>query len=102
LAITVDDDRCRALITDSQAWRAEVAGLPGLTASSPSATADFYPRDELARIIAYAAERFVTVVPEFDVPGHVAAAFTWVPRRDPGRFGRRRRCGRVDVHFEDR
>ncbi|MCC8242719.1 family 20 glycosylhydrolase [Saccharothrix luteola] len=66
-------------LTDSQAWRAEVAGRPGLTGSSPGATADFYPREELARIIAYAAERFVTVIPEFDVPGHVAAAFAAYP-----------------------
>ncbi len=61
-------------LTDMQAWRAEVAGRPRLTGA-----ADSYTRDELARIIAYAAERYVTVVPEFDVPGHVGAAFAAYP-----------------------
>ncbi|MER5261979.1 family 20 glycosylhydrolase [Actinosynnema sp. NPDC002837] len=66
-------------LTDTQAWRAEVAGRPRLTGAGPGATAEFYSRDELSRIIAYAAQRYVTVVPEFDVPGHVAAAFAAYP-----------------------
>jgi hexosaminidase len=66
-------------LTDTQAWRAEVAGRPGLTGSSPGATADFYSRDQLHRIIEHAAARYVTVVPEFDMPGHVAAAFAAYP-----------------------
>ncbi|MEU4449295.1 family 20 glycosylhydrolase [Actinosynnema sp. NPDC050801] len=66
-------------LTDSQAWRVEVTGRPRLTGPHLTATADFYSRADLARIIAYAAERYVTVVPEFDVPGHVIAAFTAYP-----------------------
>ncbi|GGS54539.1 family 20 glycosylhydrolase [Actinokineospora fastidiosa] len=66
-------------LTDSQAWRVEIARRPGLTGSRPGATADFYSRADLDRIIAYAAERYVTVVPEFDMPGHVVAAFTAYP-----------------------
>ncbi|MEU4769800.1 family 20 glycosylhydrolase [Actinosynnema sp. NPDC023794] len=66
-------------LTDSQAWRVEVTGRPRLTGTHPTATADFYSRADLDRIIAYAAERYVTVVPEFDVPGHVIAAFTAYP-----------------------
>ncbi|MFD0206978.1 MULTISPECIES: family 20 glycosylhydrolase [Saccharothrix] len=66
-------------LTDSQAWRVEVTSRPRLTGPHPTATADFYSRAGLDRIIAYAAERYVTVVPEFDVPGHVIAAFTAYP-----------------------
>ncbi|ROP42732.1 family 20 glycosylhydrolase [Saccharothrix texasensis] len=62
-------------LTDTQAWRAEVARRPRLTGAGEP----FYSREELDAIIAYAAERYVTVIPEFDVPGHVAAAFAAYP-----------------------
>ena len=56
-------------LTDDQAWR-----LPmGRSAESPHRDANFYRVDDLRALAAYAADRFVTVVPEVDTPGHVSA-----------------------------
>lgn len=51
-------------LTDSQGWRLEMESRPRL------ADGDFYTRDDYREIVAYAAARFVTVVPEIDMPGH--------------------------------
>jgi hexosaminidase len=55
-------------LTDDQGWRLAIRGLPALTADGPHYTADEY-RD----LQDYAAARFITVVPEIDLPGHCAA-----------------------------
>ena len=39
----------------------------------------FYTKADLAEIVAYAARRFVTVVPEIDMPGHMQAAIAAYP-----------------------
>lgn len=54
-------------LTDSQAWRFAVPGRPSLTGDEPH-----YASDDLDGLVAYARTRHVTIVPEFDVPGHVA------------------------------
>ncbi|HEX2315668.1 MAG TPA: family 20 glycosylhydrolase [Thermomonospora sp.] len=61
-------------LTDSQAWRLEIGGWPRLTADTPH-----YTHDDYREIVAYAAARFVTVVPEIDMPGHVLAAVRAYP-----------------------
>jgi hexosaminidase len=68
-------------LTDDQGWRLEIAGWPRLTEVSggPGTGVDgegpgYYTKDEYADLVAYAAERFVTVVPEIDMPGHTHAA----------------------------
>ncbi|MFE3452572.1 family 20 glycosylhydrolase [Nonomuraea sp. NPDC059194] len=70
-------------LTDSQAWRLEIAGHPELTdernwpggdGSRNGDGAQFYTRDDYRELVAYAAARFVTVVPEIDMPGHTQAA----------------------------
>jgi hexosaminidase len=71
-------------LTDSQAWRVETPARPRLTGHGPGATAEFYSRDDLDRIIEYAAQRHVTVIPEIDVPGHVLAAFNAYPELGGG------------------
>ncbi|MDQ0707757.1 hexosaminidase [Arthrobacter woluwensis] len=43
----------------------------------------YYTKDDYRLIVAYAAERFVTVVPEFDVPGHVNSALAAIPELNP-------------------
>ena len=62
-------------LTDTQGWRLEVPARPSLTPDG----ADFYTTAELADLVAYAAARHVVVVPEVDLPGHVAAAFAAYP-----------------------
>ncbi|MEU8709120.1 family 20 glycosylhydrolase [Streptomyces sp. NPDC048565] len=60
-------------LTDNEGWRIEVPGIPGLTAAGPDdAPRGFYTTEEYRALQRYAAERFVTVVPEIDLPGHCA------------------------------
>ncbi|WP_229073069.1 beta-N-acetylhexosaminidase [Actinoplanes sp. DH11] len=68
-------------LTDDQGWRLEIPGWPRLTEVSggPGTGVDgagpgFLTLDDYAGIVAYAAARFVTIVPEIDMPGHVNAA----------------------------
>lgn len=87
-------------LTDDQGWRLEVKKYPRLTevASCREATVvgshntdpakrvfdgrrhcGFYTQDDVREIVAYAAERMITVVPEVEMPGHVQAAITAYP-----------------------
>jgi hexosaminidase len=56
-------------LTDDQSWRLPV----GRSEASPPPDAAFYAADDLRALAAYAGDRFVTVVPEVDTPGHTAA-----------------------------
>ncbi|MEU8650465.1 beta-N-acetylhexosaminidase [Streptomyces sp. NPDC048737] len=83
-------------LTDDQGWRVEIERHPRLTevGSWRSRTkfghrasplwddrphGGFYTRDDIREIVAYAADRHVTVVPEIDVPGHSQAAIAAYP-----------------------
>ncbi|MGO2745408.1 family 20 glycosylhydrolase [Microbacterium sp.] len=83
-------------LTDDQGWRFEVPGYPRLTeigarreatqrghgplaTVEPGVHAGFYTTAELRELVAYAAERFVTLVPEVELPGHVQAALAAYP-----------------------
>jgi hexosaminidase len=66
-------------LTDDSGWRIEIESWPRLT--TLGATTDYtggpggyYTQEELADIAAYARARFVTLVPEIDIPGHTNAA----------------------------
>ena len=78
-------------LTDAQGWRIEIKAYPRLTEvgaigthSDPSAPAAFYTQDDIREIVAYAAERHITVVPEIDMPGHAAAANRSYPEFNGG------------------
>ncbi|RZQ62946.1 beta-N-acetylhexosaminidase [Amycolatopsis suaedae] len=88
-------------LTDDQGWRVEIPAFPRLTEvgawrresmvgrhDGPERDGrphgGFYTRDDLREIVAYAAQRFVTVVPEIDVPGHVQAAIAAYPELGGG------------------
>ncbi|KRC62019.1 beta-N-acetylhexosaminidase [Agromyces sp. Root81] len=71
-------------LTDDQGWRLAIDAWPELTGigASTSTGGDgggFYTKDDYRRIVEYAAERFVTVVPEIDLPGHTNAALSAYP-----------------------
>ncbi|MFC8516635.1 beta-N-acetylhexosaminidase [Streptomyces sp. NPDC057257] len=83
-------------LTDDQGWRIEIKRYPRLTEvgswrartkfghrASPlweeKPHGGFYTQDDIREIVAYAAERHITVVPEIDVPGHSQAAITAYP-----------------------
>ena len=64
-------------LTDEPGWRIEIRKYPKLTSvgaignwHDPEASAKFYTQEEIKEIVAYAAERHIMVVPEFDMPGH--------------------------------
>jgi hexosaminidase len=60
-------------LTDDQGFRIESKKYPKLTGMGSDGL--FYTQDQAREIIAYAAERGIRVVPEFDLPGH---ATSWV------------------------
>ena len=95
-------------LTEDQGWRIEIDRYPRLTSvgawrdQSPrrddrtrgdgTRYGGFYTKAQVRELVAYAAERFVTVVPEIEIPGHSAAALAAypelgnvdVPGYDPG------------------
>jgi len=75
-------------LTDDQGWRIEVPSRPELiTIGSLGAFGDrtggYYTLADMSELVAYAAERFVTLVPEIDMPGHTAAIFRAYPELAP-------------------
>ncbi|MFI9780471.1 family 20 glycosylhydrolase [Streptomyces sp. NPDC051956] len=84
-------------LTDNEGWRLAVPSLPALTAdadaSDPSGpgspdpgtstAAAFYSAGEYRDLQAYATRRFVTIVPEIDLPGHCAALRAALPDLPP-------------------
>ncbi|HUB27631.1 MAG TPA: beta-N-acetylhexosaminidase [Tepidisphaeraceae bacterium] len=85
-------------LTDDQGWRIEIKKYPRLTSvggwrketlvgheGSQPVVYDgipyggFYTQEDIRQIVAYAADRFVNVVPEIEMPGHSAAAIAAYP-----------------------
>ena len=83
-------------LTDDQGWRIEIRKYPRLTETgswrsrtkfghraSPlweeKPHGGHYTQDDIREIVAYAAERHITVVPEIDIPGHSQAAIAAYP-----------------------
>jgi hexosaminidase len=71
-------------LTDDQGWRIEIKSWPNLTAIGGTTAVGgdpggFYTQEEYADIVAYAQSRYITVVPEIDMPGHTNAALASYP-----------------------
>ena len=87
-------------LTDDQGWRIEIRKYPRLTevggwrkqtlvgqsqSDSTKRVFDgqrhggFYTQDDVREIVAYAAARFINVVPEIEMPGHAQAAIAAYP-----------------------
>ena len=84
-------------LTDDQGWRIEIRKYPRLTevgacrlpageagvdpqTGEPRPYCGFYTQDEIRDVVAYAAARHITVVPEFDMPGHVQSVVAAYPQ----------------------
>ena len=81
-------------LTDDQGWRIEIKRYPQLTrigawrtppsngglGSETAAYGGFYTQEDIRDIVAYAAERHITVVPEIDLPGHAQAVVAAYPQ----------------------
>ncbi len=70
-------------LTDVGAWRVERIGTFGtLSKPEPGEAATyggFYTHDDIKELVKYAADRFVNILPEIDVPGHSLAAIAAYP-----------------------
>ena len=86
-------------LTDDQGWRIEIKSLPRLTEvgawrvprtgqwwsyappqkDEKASYGGYYTQQDIKEVIAYAAERQITIVPEIDVPGHSLAAIAAYP-----------------------
>lgn len=71
-------------LSDDQGWRIEINSWPDLTKTGGSTQVGggeggFYTQDQYSDIVEYAGERFITVVPEIDMPGHTNAALASYP-----------------------
>ena len=74
-------NRLHLHLSDDQGWRIEIRSRPELTGIGASTQVGggrggFYTQAQYAEIVAYAAERFITIVPEIDMPGHTNAALS--------------------------
>ena len=72
-------NRLHLHLADDQGWRIEIASWPALTTRGGSTQVGggpggFYTRAQYTDLVQYAANRFVTIVPEIDMPGHTNAA----------------------------
>lgn len=83
-------------LTEDQGWRIEIKKYPNLTEVGSvrkktvigrnsdeydeTPYGGFYSQEEIKDVVAYAAERFVNVIPEIDLPGHMLAALTAYPQ----------------------
>ncbi|MDT8369786.1 MAG: family 20 glycosylhydrolase [Longimicrobiales bacterium] len=71
-------------LTEDQGWRIEIERYPKLTEvgawrGDGERYGGFYTKEEIREIVAYAAERYVTIVPEIEMPGHSLAALAAYP-----------------------
>ncbi|WP_197429868.1 family 20 glycosylhydrolase [Auraticoccus cholistanensis] len=71
-------------LTDDQGWRLQIDSWPRLTEvggamSMPGGRTGFYTQQQFGELVHYAAERFVQVVPEIDMPAHSTAAIAAYP-----------------------
>lgn len=73
-------------LTDDQGWRIEIKSHPRLTEiGSVRMEAEgvehkgYYTQEQVKDVVKYAAERFITVVPEIELPGHEMAAIAAYP-----------------------
>jgi hexosaminidase len=75
-------------LADDQGWRIEIKKYPKLTQVGawrmPPAGGQpyggFYTQEQIRDIVHYAAERYVTIVPEIEMPGHAQAAIAAYPQ----------------------
>ncbi len=82
-------------LTDDQGWRVEIKKYPRLTEvgawrkgtvlghNSPVNDGvpygGYYTQEEIKDIVRYAADRYITIIPEIDMPGHMLGALTAYP-----------------------
>ncbi|WP_311732877.1 beta-N-acetylhexosaminidase [Mucilaginibacter gotjawali] len=78
-------------LTDDDGWRLEIKKYPRLAQvggignhTDSLAPAKYYTQEDIKEIVAYAQDRFITVIPEIDMPGHATAANKAYPEYSGG------------------
>lgn len=73
-------------LTEDQGWRIEIKKYPKLTEvgskridGEGTEYGGYYTQEEIKDVVQYAADRFITVVPELEIPGHELAAIASYP-----------------------
>jgi hexosaminidase len=71
-------------LSDDQGWRIEIKSWPNLTTHGGSTQVGggkggYYSQEQYADIVKYAMDRYITIVPEIDMPGHTNAALASYP-----------------------
>lgn len=66
-------------LTEVGAWRRETAGYKGRDKGDGTPHGGFYTQDDVREIVEYARRRYVTVIPEIELPGHSTAAIAAYP-----------------------
>lgn len=77
-------NRLHLHLSDDQGWRIEIKSWPRLTEiggpmAIGGARGGFYTQQQYAELVAYARSRYITIVPEIDMPGHITAALVAYP-----------------------
>lgn len=76
-------------LSDDQGWRIEIKSWPNLTAIGGrtqvgGGEGGFFTQEEYKEIVEYATSRFITIVPEIDMPGHINSALVSYKELNPG------------------
>lgn len=76
-------------LSDDQGWRIEIKSWPNLTAIGGrtqvgGAKGGFFTQEEYKELVAYARSRYITIIPEIDMPGHINAALVSYKELNPG------------------
>ena len=71
-------------LSDDQGWRIEIKSWPNLTTHGGSTqvgggTGGFFTQEQYKEIVKYAQDRYITIIPEIDMPGHTNAALASYP-----------------------
>lgn len=84
-------------LTEDQGWRIEIMKYPKLTqvgawrngtieghhpgtGNTDEKTGGFYTQEQIKDVIKYAADRYITIIPEIEMPGHASAAIAAYPQ----------------------
>ncbi len=88
-------NRLQVHFTDDQGWRIEIKKYPQLTQTGAwmdfttivrkgqaegKRPGGFYTQDDIRHLVRYAAERYITIVPEIEMPAHTGAAIISYPQ----------------------
>ena len=71
-------------LTDDQGWRIQIDSRPNLTVAGSvsqvgGGPGGYYTKQDWANILRYASDRYITIVPEIEMPSHINAALTAYP-----------------------